>query len=105
MEHLYKVSNPPIVLEQLKKHYRKELLPSTRKDKKYMVERHGKYIHFGSLLHEDYTKHKDEDRRLNYLKRATKIKGDWKTNAFSPNFLSIILLWNGYEYLQEMCII
>ena len=37
MEHLYKVSNPPIVLEQLKKHYRKELLPSTRKDKKYMV--------------------------------------------------------------------
>ena len=32
--------------------------------------------------------------RERYLKRATKIRGDWQDNPFSANNLSINLLWN-----------
>jgi hypothetical protein len=68
---------------------------STRKDKKYMViSPDNKIVHFGQQGYEDYTKHKDEKRRSNYLSRATKIKGNWATNKYSPNMLSIYLLWN-----------
>jgi hypothetical protein len=63
------------------------------KDKKYMIMNdENKWIHFGNLGYEDYTKHLNEQRRLNYLKRSTKIKGNWKDNIFSPNNLSINLL-------------
>jgi hypothetical protein len=43
---------------------------SSRKDKKYMVFDGHKMIHFGQMFYEDYTKHKDEKRRENYIKRA-----------------------------------
>ena len=33
------------------------------------------------------------EKRKNYLARATKIKGDWKSNKFSPNNLAISILW------------
>ena len=36
-----------------------------------------------------------EMKRDAYLARATKIKGDWKENKFSPNNLAINLLWAG----------
>ncbi len=52
------------------------------------------------MRYADYTKHKDKKRRLNYLKRASNIKGNWSQNPFSPNMLSIILLWDGYDYLH-----
>lgn len=52
-----------------------------------------KWIHFGQMGYEDYTKHRDENRRMNYLNRASKIKGHWKTNKYSPNNLAIHLLW------------
>jgi hypothetical protein len=69
---------------------------SDRKDKKYMIfdSVNDKNIHFGSIFYEDFTKHNDEDRRINYLKRSLKNKGDWKDNFLSPNNLSINLLWN-----------
>ena len=66
---------------------------SEKKDKKYKVIVDGKSIHFGSTM-EDYTKHKDESRRKSYLARAKGIKGDWKSNKYSPNNLAINLLWN-----------
>jgi len=53
----------------------------------------GKWIHFGAMGYEDYTKHKDQTRRENYLNRSTNIKGSWKQNKFSPNNLAIHLLW------------
>jgi hypothetical protein len=31
-----------------------------------------KYIHFGDLRYEDYTKHQDEERRKRYIGRAKK---------------------------------
>ena len=103
MEKICEVSNPKMVLKQLKKYYGDEvdLYLSTSENKKYMVfNEQGKKIHFGSIIHEDYTKHKDKKRRKNYLKRASNIKGNWRQNQFSPNMLSIILLWDGYDYLH-----
>lgn len=43
--------------------------------------------------YEDFTKHKNEERRQNYLNRANAIKGDWKKNPYSPNNLAINILW------------
>ena len=33
-------------------------------------------------------------KRMNYLKRARAIEGDWKTNKFSPNRLAMRILWS-----------
>ena len=69
MEKICEVSNPEVVLKQLKKYYGDEvdLYLSTSKHKKYMVfNEEGKKIHFGSMLYQDYTKHqnKNEERVL-----------------------------------------
>jgi len=75
--------------------YKKNVEPSTRKNKKYMIMNDDHiYIHFGDLRYEDYTKHQDKERLKNYLSRATKIKGNWKKIKYSPNNLAINLLWN-----------
>ena len=42
---------------------------------------------------QDFTRHKEPQRRKNYLKRSKKIRGDWKRNKYSPNNLSIHVLW------------
>ena len=74
--------------------YNRPVFLSSRRDKKYMLKNdEGKFIHFGQMGYSDFTKHKDENRRRLYLARATKIKGNWKENRFSPNNLSINLLW------------
>jgi hypothetical protein len=74
------------------------LYKSTRASKKYMIYDvyKGKYIHFGSMSppYQDYLKHHDDARRNAYLRRAMKIKGDWFENPYSPNSLSINILWN-----------
>ena len=68
MNEICEVSDPELVLKQLKKHYGNEvdLYISTSKHKKYMVfDEKGKKIHFGSIIHEDYTKHQDKQRKKN----------------------------------------
>lgn len=89
------VSNPLAVKYKLNK-----ILPgsslylSSRKNKKYAIQKpDGKWVHFGDSRYEDFTKHGDDTRRTNYLKRATKIKGNWKRDPYSANSLSINLLW------------
>tara|TARA_R100000951_G_scaffold52076_1_gene43832 strand:- start:3226 stop:3546 length:321 start_codon:yes stop_codon:yes gene_type:complete len=70
------------------------LYKSTRKDKKYMVkDDKDKWVHFGALPYEDYTKHRNKIRRKSYLSRATNIRGDWWKNKYSPNCLAINILW------------
>ena len=71
---------------------------SSRKNNKYMVQLpDGKKVHFGSPKYEDYTIHKNEERRDKYLSRATKIKNKkgelTYTDIESPNFWSVHLLW------------
>lgn len=96
---LRKWSNPEQVIKMAKKYFKMhghkmpKLEESTLKNKKYMIFDGNKWIHFGQKGYEDFTKHKDVDRRKRYLARSTKIKGDWKNNILSPNNLSINILW------------
>ena len=71
---------------------------SSRKNNKYMVKLPGgKKVHFGSPKYEDYTIHKNKERRDKYLSRATKIKNKkgelTYTNPESSNYWSVHLLW------------
>ena len=96
---LYKYSNPKKAQRNANEYFGEEtiLYKSKNPKKKYMIfdYNNDKYIHFGSLFpaYEDYLKHKDVVRQKNYLARASKIKGNWKNNLFSPNNLSINILW------------
>jgi hypothetical protein len=98
-EELMKYSNPDVVIKKAKEIYGNDvkLLQSSKPEKKYMIydPKKNKWVHFGQLYPpmEDFTKHQDLSRRDRYLKRATKIKGRWKSNPYSPNRLSISLLW------------
>ncbi len=49
---------------------------------------------FISEIVDMFTKHQDLNRLKNYLSRATKIKGNWRKDKYSPNNLAINLLWN-----------
>lgn len=73
-----------------------DIQKSTRQSKKYMVlnPETKKYIHFGDKNYQDFTEHRDKQRQKAYLSRATNIKGDWKSNKYSPNNLSINILWS-----------
>ena len=68
-----------------------EVIASTNKGKKYKVQSpSGKWIHFGAYGMEDFTKHKDEDRRKKFLQRNKK----WATaSKWTPAWLSYHLLW------------
>ena len=93
---IYKYSNPPEVYRLASKYLGKKakIGLSTKKNKKYMVTRpDGKVVHFGQMGYEDFTKHKNKTRRKNYLTRSRKIRGNWKSDKYSPNNLSIHLLW------------
>lgn len=59
----------------------------------------GKIIRFGQVGYGDYLLYKlsgdkeaDKHRHM-YLTRATKIKGKWKKDEYSPNSLAIAVLW------------
>jgi hypothetical protein len=71
------------------------LFVSPREDKKYRVFNPDTkaWVDFGQMGATDYTKHQDEARRNNYLKRATAIRGDWWKDKYSPNNLAIHILW------------
>jgi hypothetical protein len=88
------------------KHYYGEdviLKKSTRKTKKYMIYNpyNNKFVHFGAMGYLDFTKYVQlydikiaNEHRSRYLKRALSIKGNWMDNPYSPNYLSLLLLWD-----------
>ena len=93
------VSNVTTVKQNMKKYFKKnvpELFLSNRKNKKYMIldPNSNKFVHFGALGYGDYTVHNDRQRQKNYISRASNIKGNWKADKYSPNNLSLYLLWN-----------
>lgn len=95
---ILKYSNPTKVAERAYLIYGPEhgkIYISTRKNKKYMIYDHmkNKMVHFGQMGYQDYTKHKSEVKRNLYHKRMKGIKGDWDKNPYSPNQLSMLLLW------------
>jgi len=66
--------------------------PSDKKDKKFVaVIDNKKHIYFGASSYEDYTIHKDDERKERYLQRH---KNDHYTNPLYPSFYSTNLLWN-----------
>ena len=71
------------------------LKPSTKKDKKFMVLNPdtNKFIHFGQLGFEDFTKHQDTKRQTSYLNRTANMRGDWKDDKYSANNLAREILW------------
>ena len=98
-------SDPEIVLYRAKFYFGEDvkLLQSTRKTKKYMIFNpyNNKFVHFGQMGYLDFTKYvqiydikRANEHRIRYLKRALKIKGKWMNNPYSPNYLSMLLLWD-----------
>ena len=92
---LLKYSNPIIAQKRAYAYLGKtaKLYPASKKQKKYRIWNGYKWINFGQLGYQDYTRHKDKTRRRSYLARSRKIRGDWKRNKYSPNNLSIHILW------------
>lgn len=72
-----------------------KLYPANNVHKKYKIydPKNDRWVNFGQMGYEDYTKHHDKKRRKNYLNRSLYIKGDWKKNKYSPNNLSRNVLW------------
>ena len=69
-----------------------QLKPSTRNGKKWMVldVNNKKWIHFGAMGYEDFTVHKDTERRKKYHSRMDRFQNAYK---YSPGYLSLVLLW------------
>jgi len=72
-----------------------KLYPAHNSKKKYSIydPKNEKWINFGQIGYEDYTKHKDKKRRKNYLTRTKFMRGNWKSNKYSANNLSRKILW------------
>ena len=64
------------------------------KNKYYIITESGKKVYFGQAGASDMTQHKDEDRKMRYLKRHRKNE-DWtKSGIDTAGFWSKWLLWN-----------
>ena len=94
---LKKYSNPDVAQKMAYKYLGKtaKLYPAKNPQKKYSIfdPHHQKWIEFGQIGYENFTKHKDKSRRKNYLTRSGKMKGNWKKNKYSRNNLSRRILW------------
>jgi len=94
---LSKYSNPRTAQKKAYKYLGKtaKIYPANNPQKKYKIydPKNEKWVNFGQIGYEDYTKHKDKKRRKSYLSRSSKMRGNWKTNPYSANNLSIHILW------------
>lgn len=93
--HLY--SSPRIAQRMAYKYLGKtaKLYPASNPAKKYMIydPKNNKWVNFGQLGYQDFTKHRSMLRRKNYLTRTKGILGEWKNNKYSANNLSRRVLW------------
>lgn len=68
--------------------------PSTRKYKKYVaILPNGKRVHFGDNRYEDFTMHRDLERRKRFRDRFRSLYEKHKNNKESPIFWSWNVLW------------
>ena len=96
MDNINQYSNPKQATKKAKEYLGNDTLLylSSKPDKKYMIEDHnGKWVHFGQMGYEDFTKHQDDKRRHNYLRRTANMRGNWKDNPYSANNLARNILW------------
>jgi hypothetical protein len=88
----------PVERQKKQKPYKVVIRPSTRKEKKYMAifyDKYGKKLkttHFGQKNYEDFTIHKDKDRKQRYINRH-KRNENWK-DPTTAGALSLYVLWN-----------
>lgn len=67
---------------------------SNRPNKKFKAEINGKVVHFGAKGYQDYTMHKDPERKSRYVQRH-RGKEDWgKRGLETAGFYAKHLLWN-----------
>jgi len=57
-----------------------------------------KKVSFGDNRYEDYTIHKDKERRKNYISRH---KNDKITDVTKPGFWSMWILWGRYTNIKK----
>ena len=97
MNNINKYSNKDIAFKKAKDFLgiNVNIKVSDKPSKKYMVlnPQTGKWVYFGQIGYQDFTKTGNLTKRDNYLKRSANIKGDWKNNKYSPNNLSRNILW------------
>jgi hypothetical protein len=75
-----------------------KVYPSINVLKKYMIldPNTNKWVHFGSIHHEDFLKHKNKDRQRRYFDRFTSLLGKDHESVkypYSPYNLSLYVLW------------
>lgn len=70
-----------------------ELYESDKPTKRFVAIFDGnKRVNFGSRRGDTYIDHNNDDLRLNYIKRHSKLNEDW-TDPQTPGALSRYLLW------------
>lgn len=71
---------------------------SKKADKKYSVYAYDgkttKLVHFGASGYEDFTTHKDFERKKRYIARHEKNENWDKSGIFTAGFWSAWILWN-----------
>lgn len=76
---------------------------STQPTKKFMViSPDGKKTHFGAAGYEDYTIHKDDERKKRYIIRHQKNENWNKSGIHTAGFWSRWLLWNKHTLRSSM---
>jgi hypothetical protein len=74
-----------------------DIVESWRQYKKYAVLYKDKWIHFGDVRYDDYTTHRDLDRRDAYRSRASRIINKYGQYTYKDknyaNFWAYNLLW------------
>ena len=71
--------------------------PATdNKHKYYIITSSGCKVNFGAKGFEDFTMHKDEERKQRYINRHKKRESQFwnKSGIDSPSFWALFLLWN-----------
>lgn len=88
---IHKYSNPSIVVNKAK-HYDLDIFYSPRDTKKYRIINPitNKFVDFGYYGMEDYTYHKNKERRRLFRIRNHRFKS---APMYSPSWLSYYLLW------------
>jgi hypothetical protein len=68
---------------------------SSNPEKKYDAVFKDKVVSFGNKNYSDFTLHKDEKRKENYIRRHSKNGETWsKVGVKTPGFLSRWVLWS-----------
>ena len=97
MDSIYEYSNPKVVYQNAKNYLGNDVIIrlSNKPLKKYMIlnPNTNKWVHFGQMGFEDFTKHNDPKRRESYMRRTENIRGSWRTDKYSANMLSRCILW------------